>query len=331
MRGARAIGAIGAIGALLLSCGATRAHDQAPEPPSIQKSPLVLPEKLTLPGNLFIRYWPGENQIPVATVQINDSLQEQAAISTGLNANTVQPDAATRLKLPAPQTSVRVHAFDSISVAKQTTIATLRAGTIELKQVPFAVTDVPGSISLQPHPDAPAAWLGMPFLSAFQVTFDPLSRNLLLASTNAPLPKAKFITVVPLVMQEGRPYVRVTLPGARPFLALVDTSSPGTVIPKEIAEKLKLKPKREVSVAQPDGKLARAAFVELPRLLIGKAEWKGCKVIFLTSEAGQAYSPQFAVIGMDFLRQYQVTLNFVRLQMALAPTKKADGAQTAEK
>ena len=127
-------------------------------------------------------------------------------------------------------------------------------------------------------------------------------------------------------LRDNRPYVRVTIPGAKPFDALLDTTSPGTLIPTNVGEKLKLKPIKVDSITWHEGKTGKVALVVVPKLAIGKAEWKMARVSYLTSDGGKDVGGGFAVIGMDFITQFKITLDFKRLQIALNP--KAKPAET---
>ena len=165
-----------------------------------------------------------------------------------------------------------MNALNSSLEADQAEIQLLRASTLELNKLVFAVADVPALLSRSPHPDAPAAWLGTPFLSAFQLTLDPPPLNsITLRKPSTKLPHPKQSTVAKIEMRDGRPYVQVSVPGAKPFWALIDTSAPGNSIPTEVADKLKLKPVKVEPVSWRDGKPGQAAVAVLPRLAIGKA------------------------------------------------------------
>ncbi len=291
----------------------------------LQKSPIAVPATAILPATMPLQKDPW-GKIPTVVVSLDESRQEPAAIATGMNANVVSLGATTRLKLAAVQGRVKIDALDSSSTAGQTEVQRFRAATLELTNLTFAVGDVPAMLSPHPHPEAPGAWLGTPFLSAFQVTLNPptnlVGGSVVLKKSTAPLDHRKETSVVPMVLRDNRPYVQVAVPGTKPFLALVDTMSPGTVIPSDVGEKLKLKPIRVETFSRIEGKVAKAALVELPKLSIGKTEWKAARVYFLTSESSKEYDRNFAVIGMDFIGRFRFTLDFARAKIALGPPDK---------
>ena len=316
-RGLAAVFSSGCLALALSGMGSLKAEDQ-PEPKSpLQKSPIALPTDALLPATFSVSKW---YEIPVIQVSINTSLVERIGLDTGLNANVVIPESAARLALSPLNTKTHLNVLNLECEAQESQIQKLRARTLELKNVSVALADLPAMLSQHPHPDAPAVWFGTPFLSAFQVTFDPGSSSITLDKPDAPFPRNKETAVTAIVMRDGRPFVKVSIPGAKPFLALIDTGSPGTVIPTEIGEKLKLKPvKSDLSA----GKQGKAALVELSKMTVGKAEWKGGRVHFITADPAKEFDKSFAVLGMDFLSRFKVSLNYTRLQIALTPPTKA--------
>jgi hypothetical protein len=284
----------------------------------LQKSPISLPAGSPT-ADLAVQAW---GVVPTVVVSVDASRVERAAIATGLNADVVSPDAAVRLKLAAVPGRVKVNAFDSTTTAAQALAQHLRASTLDLTNIPLAVADVPAMLSPHAHPDAPALWLGAPFLSAFQVTLDAGARSLTLRKTGAPLPRPRPETVARLTLRDNRPYVQVSIPNAKPFYALVDTAAPGTVIPTDVAEKLKLKPLRVETISRREGKPDKVAIVVLPKLSVGKSEWKLAQVVYLTSESSKEYDRNFAVIGMDFISRFRMTIDYSRSQLTLSPPEK---------
>lgn len=283
---------------------------------ALQASPVKVAPEAVLPVSLPMQTW---NRLPVVDVGVNTSLIERFVVDTGLNANVVRTDAVTRLQLSALPSKVRVSVLDTSCESPEAQIKTLKLRGLQLQEVPVATADVPALLSLQPHPDAPTGWLGGPFLSAFQITFDFAAHSLTLDKPQTTLHKAREAVTVPLVIKEGRPFVKVSIPGAKPFLALVDTGSPGTLIPTEIAEKLKIKPLKIEPFKRPDGKEGKAALIVVPKLNVGKAEWKGGQVASLTADSPKEFDHTLATLGLNFLTRYKVTLNYARQQMTLTP------------
>jgi predicted aspartyl protease len=317
----------------LLVFGIVISAPPSPQNPKIavQTASLQVAADAPLPVSLPMSNW---KELPTVDLGINTSPIERFGVDTGLNAIVIRPDAVASLQLPTLPSTVRVHVLDTYSDVPEVQIKTLRVRGMLLQNVSVATVDVPTLLTIKEHSNAPTGWLGAPFLSAFQVTFDFVSHSLTLDRAQSPFPKSKENTIVPLELKEGRPFVKVTVPGSKPFLALVDTGSRGTLIPAEVAAKLKIKPLQEITIKRADGTEGKAAIFILPKLNVGKAEWKGAQVFALLPESSKTdrtktdnakkesagvSGPALAILGLDFLRRYRVTLNYGRQQMALTP------------
>ena len=281
-------------------------------PPPSTASPL---NEGILPASAVLQKW---RTLPVIYVSINSSLLERVILDTGLDKNLVLPDAAARLNLSLTKDTVKAVFLDSSCEAPGAVIERMRFSNYPILNTPVALANVASFLSTKPHPDAPAGWLGTQFLSNYQVTFDFIQNAVTLSKPSAPFPKGGDTTIVPFVMVGERPFIKVSLPGSKPFLALLDTGSPGTLLPAEETEKLKLKPIRVDVVTQNSGKLGKAALVLIPKMNIGKLEWKGGRAVYLTSESAPEFDRKLSAIGMDFLSRYRVTINYMRKQIQFA-------------
>ena len=270
----------------------------------------------TLPLTLAYQLW---NGLPVVTEIVNDKAIERFVISTGLNVNTVQPAANDRLQLALSGKKVRVVALDNATDAPEVGLQSLKMGALRVENSFAALLDVAGLLSRATWPDTPTGWLGTPFLSAFQMTLDPSIRLLKLESPQAKLPHFKATVVVPLILRDGRIFVTVTVPGAKPFPALVDTGTMGTLVPADVPASLKLAPAQTFPISGAGGKSAQATVVTLPLLRVGKAEQKGAQVVALTTSNAPGFDPHFAVLGMDFFSRFYITINYAQQKMALTP------------
>lgn len=268
-----------------------------------------------LPASAVLQKW---RTLPVVYVSINSSLLERVILDTGLNKNLVLPDASARLNLSLTKETVKAVFLDSACEAPGAVIERMRFSNFPILNTPVALANVPSFLSAKPHPDAPAGWLGTQFLSKYQVTFDFIRNVVTLSKPDAPFPKGGDTTIVPFIMVDDRPFVKVSLPGSKPFLALLDTGSPGTLLPAEETEKLKLKPLRVDVVTQNSGKQGKAALLLIPKMSVGKLEWKGARAIYLTSESAPEFDRKLSAVGMDFLSRYRVTINYVRKQIQFA-------------
>ena len=173
--------------------------------------------------------------------------------------------------------------------------------------------------------DAPEIWLGTPFLSAYQVTFDFTAHTMLLERPDARLPKGKGAVTLPIEMRDGHIFTKVSIPKAGTFSALIDTGAMGTLIPSAIAAKLKSVPTKTFDIKRPGGKQVKACLVMLPKMQAGSLEQEQVPALYFEKQAGetanadQTVDHTLAVLGHDFLRRYKVTLNFTRKKMVLIP------------
>ena len=318
------------LASICLLIGISNVQAQAPirpktSPPD-KNSPIAPPTTVTtearLPASFAITRWKG---LPSANISLNDSLSEYLVFDTGLDKNVVLPGASLRLNLPKMPEVVRVATLDSALEGAETVIDRIRFSSILIKDTHFALVDAERFLSLKPQPDAPAAWLGMQFLATYQVTFDFPKNTITLYKPLSPLPKGRDSVVMPLEIINGKPFVKVSVPGSKPFLALLDTGSPGTLMPASVAEKLKLKPIRTDTFTRLDAKdpkivkEGKAALILLPKFNLGKIECKNQRVVYLTAESAPEFDRNTAIIGMDILNSYRVTLNFERKQVQFTP------------
>jgi predicted aspartyl protease len=300
----------GAAGAALLWEQAANAQQ-----PQFYQSPVAVPKDAVLPITLPITYW---NSIPVISGIMASGQPERWAVQTGLNAVCVSKETYSRLQLPATNKAVRVNVLDTALDSTEVTITSLKLGFVTLKDINAALLDVFGILSSRPHPDAPAGWLGTPFLSAFQASFDFPKRGLILESAQANVPKDKGTITVPLSMRDGRPFVQVKAADGKPFWALVDTGTLVSLIPTDAALKAKARPLQVLSVSR-GSKQANAALTTLSKLGVGKIERADVRAVFLAADAPQEFDKNFAVLGMDFLQYYKVTFNFAKQKIAFTP------------
>ena len=310
-------------GAALL-CPAVSREQNNVNPNPLQKSPVAFPLNTRLPVTLPCFSWQNLLVIETSVNGKSDLTATRFVLDTGLNACTVNKETYSGLTLKATTQQVRFDLLDQTSEATEVQIQTFQIGSVLLSAMPAALTDTAALLSLHPHPDAPGGWLGTPLLSAFQVTFDFSKRVVTLDSPKAALPKGEDMVILPLTRKDGRYYVRITLSGAKSYAALVDTGAPTTIIPTRVAEKLHLKPLKTPEIRLAGGRKAHAAQFVLPVLRLGDTEQKNFPVVSIVPDSPKDFNPEFGVLGLDFLRHYQVTINFARQKMVLIPYPAAE-------
>ena len=285
-------------------------------PPKVEPT---VPKAAQFPFTVNYRPWKGLMLVDAIST---GNTPAQFVIATGLNVNTVTPDDAARLQMTIQETKVRVTALDNVTEAKQGQIKAITFGLHKEENIPAAIVDVAALLSRFPQPDAPAGWLGAPFLSAFNVTLDFRNHAVIFDKPTAPFPKEVGI-LVPIKVKEGRIYAKISIPGTKPFEALIDTGAVGTLIPTEIATKLKLKATDTIAIVRPDGKPGKIARALVPKFSLGKLEMRGIHVAYYPADAPGS-DPNFAVIGLDILRRYRVTISYSKQQMFFGPLISAN-------
>ncbi|MDE2127201.1 MAG: clan AA aspartic protease [Armatimonadetes bacterium] len=295
--------------ATVIGLGASTTRQVLP----IQPAPLPIPASVQLPAVVPIRYWQG---IPVVDCFINQKAFATFAIDSGLNAITISPAVYKSQSLQAVATRVRLSVFQTTTDAMQAKLASLHVGSVALSNLTPALIDVSSLVSASGAPQAPSGWLGTPFLSAFQVTVDYPEAALVLMSIKTKPPAASI--AVPLFMRDGRPFVKIQV-GKATVQALLDTGCPGTLIPVAVAAQLKLKPATVTAISGVGGRLAKVGFAVVPSISMGKAVVHKVMVGFLSVDAPAGFDKTSAVLGVNFLSHFKVTLNYASKHAFLEP------------
>lgn len=299
------------------------------DPTPLQKSPLPLPANT--PASIILPFFAWQDLIIVLGTINEETIPQRFVVDTGLNACTVTSDVYSKSGLTARSNEVRFNVLDSSGQAPEVVIGSLRFPGLKLQNVPVAMSNIFGTLSHSKRPDAPTCWLGYPFLSTFQVTIDFGAHVLILNPAKAPLPAAQDAKIVPFTLKEGRIWVKVSVPGAKPFNALVDTASPGSLIPGDVAQKLKWKPIQVVPIMR-GGKVGNAGLVVIPKMAVGKAEVADMRALALAPDAPPVFDRTFGILGLDFLSHFRVTIDYTHQKLMFAtPETPTPDVETAEK
>ncbi len=286
---------------------------------------LTFPKTMALPAVMPLLYW---NDLPVINEMVDGKKAERFVLATGINACAVTPDAAKQYEMTTVPGKARVALFDSFTAEEQVEIKSLQVGSIRIEKIPAASMDVSKALSLTPHPDAPIGWLGTPFLNAVRITLDFDNHSIAFDSTQSVLKLEPGAVVAPLTVKDGRMYVKAMIPGSKPFLALIDTGTVGTLLPAAVVAQLGLKPALQYTVARPNGKEAKAGLVFLPVISVGKADCRKTRALYLIPGSSTGFDPTLGVLGIDFLRRFRVTFDFSKKRMVLAPLASQDEANS---
>ena len=128
------------------------------------------------------------NVVMLVDVLIDGKLQK-GALDTGLSGCTITPAHAAALKLVALPSPTTITALNETRVVPQAMLEKVQFNAAKIGGLPVGILDVSELYAGLPQPDAPSLWLGMSFLSAFQVTFDYAGSIITLNRTGAMLPK----------------------------------------------------------------------------------------------------------------------------------------------
>jgi hypothetical protein len=113
--------------------------------------------------------------------------------------------------------------------------------------------------------------------------------------------------------------------GAKPFLAMLDTGTPGILIPTSVGATLRTTGQKRVNVRHADGKIGQAIQAGIPKLRVGDAELRGVGALFIAPESPPEFNRNMAVLGMGFLRYFRVTLSYAKKRIALTPLAATGG------
>lgn len=286
---------------------------------NVAVSKLPVPTGVVLP--IVLSYHPWRSLISLDAL-VNGNNPARFVVSTGLSMSAVAPTDIIRLQLTTSETKTHVAVLDAAADVPTATIQNIRMGAGVLHNITVAQVNLISLLTNEPMPDAPSIWLGTNWLADFQVTFDFESHAVILNRREAPFTKP-IGNIVPFKLKNGRPVVKVVIPGGGSFDAVIDTGSLGTLIPSAIAIKLKEKkidktPKSGVDIAA--GKMGRMV---VPRISIGKSELKNLMVAYYGAEAPQHADKTMGIIGLDFLRRFRVTISYAKSQIQVLPPQSA--------
>ena len=301
-----------------------------PLPPALATdSPKITPlrSSLTFP----FRNWHG---LPVVMGRLG-SLEHLSplVIATTLDACTITPQAVKEAGLSTMKNRVTLHLPDQSDTGPLLNIPHLQIGAITLTNLAAVESNTMALLSAfqATRPDAPMGWLGAPFLVNYQIGFYGSQNVLVLEPSSDPLPHGKGIVITPMEKGNSEPQVKVDIPGAAPFLALLDTTFPLTIIPAEAALKAKLKVTRMMPVHTAAGQVGFLAMGQVPRISIGKASAQSLTVAWIPpSPGGKTVNQPAPRLGRNFLDRFQITISYAKRKVAFQPNPPAERKHKSE-
>lgn len=285
--------------------------------PSPQKTPRA--PDATLPVTLSCSFWRG---VPAIEGRIQGEAGEEFfAIATGFNGFTLHPDAVAKHNLTLKTEKTRVTLLDNRVEAETVALKSLFFGAAHLDNLTANVLDANQLLShnLKSNQQAPSGWIGTPLLSQFQVTLDAASRTVTLEDPKSPLPKSPETFILPFTLKEGRILLKVEIEGAKPFQAVLDTGTVGILIPTSVGATLRTTGQKLIPIKNAAGKKGQVIQNRVPRLQVGDVELRGVGVLYVSPDAPPEFDRNMAVLGMNFLRYFKVTLNYSKMRLALTP------------
>lgn len=245
---------------------------------------------------------------------LGGGVAEETVIDTAMNYAALTPEAVLREKLitTAP---LSLNTIDGPVEARHLPDQTIRLGNVILESVPMVRFDPGVDMTGTVRAKCPGIWLGGSALGALSITIDPVALTLTVARSGGRVRKGAI--QVPITLDKGVPYVRVSLTKQVSFRAMVSTGTVGTLIPAAAAAAAKLPVVRTVDVTHRGGRKARVAIATAPTLQIGEAVITDQPVLY-PLEAGTSGLPDdVGVLGTDALLRYRVTLDYPARKLIL--------------
>ncbi len=261
--------------------------------------------------------WQG---LPEFSVFANGTTIVNTTLEPSLSYNTMKPSVAKSLKVTPLTQTVAFTFLHNHFTASGAANVNLGIGNGGVLPVNVGLLNIMASLSpaMAHRPDAPAIWLGYPFLKRFQVRFNP-SNHLIEFIPGSHKTKLKPGAVIVKFAGTGAaPAVNVTVPGSPPFTAVVSVTSPVTILPPEVAAKLAGTSPMQIPVRLPDGTETHVEGIKVSSLSVGRAKVDGMQVLG-AEPANKSATVPTAVLGMDFLQHFRFTIDFVGKRLVLEP------------
>jgi len=254
---------------------------------------------------------------PVVKVQVGSNGHQEKLfflVDTGCTNTTIDTKTATWLSL-----AVGAEAYTGIGaysqfVSHKADLPWLRLGPIEEHHLPVQVMDLSKANFIGDI----AGILGVDFWKKYLLTFD-YERNEIELSSSPELKSKRQVWIIPTFDDEqGRLYVNGTIDNSRLVPMLIDTCSPTTTMPYELAkeifaDKIEKSKFRDYEWDVNGGK-AKVAIVHTQSFQMGDFACTGL-VIHVFKDEGQGSN--VCIIGSDFLRNYRVGFDFPNQRLIL--------------
>lgn len=260
----------------------------------------------------------GRSQVPFVRVVLDDGQPHLFALDPGTANTSIDSTAAKTLNLPITAQELA----PGVKVDTTTSSASLGSSHLKLNHIPFIVTDLSDLRAAFP---SLIGILGANLLSQFieRIDFSKQRIDFIIpdSSENRPLNPA---TSPPILLTQGKGQntVSVFLDGHPAMFALSTLYDYTTVHSHSLLAILK--PKASLS-GLPSGEGTPIRFLRLSSLRLGNVQW-GNPVV---EEPLAKEMPDTNILGMDFLRRFQLTIDLggSRIYLDPEPSYREDPAQ----
>ena len=270
--------------------------------------PRVMPSS-TVPDTISFSLWHG---LIVVDALFGDGIGEQGVLHTGLPVSMVSPILAAKKSMQT-QGLVDIKVMDRNIRVPGIKPQLLRMDRFVIANVNFGICDVMGTMSNQTLENVPTVWIGNSALEALTFTVDPRKMEIALRPANSQ-PPPKCIRV-PFVLRDHRLFMELTVNGKQKFEAILDTGSVGTLIPSDIAKKLKITPVTTAEVEEKNGKKVKMGIARLDEIMLGKLHVKDIQALYIVEPIKDGPDPDMAIIGNDLLLRYKFTIDYGKLEI----------------
>ncbi|MCX6378028.1 MAG: retroviral-like aspartic protease family protein [Armatimonadetes bacterium] len=272
----------------------------------------------TLPTTLTATGWKG---LLAVEVKINGAKQSEFFVmSTGMREGAIHPQIAQKYRIEQLGTVLSLFVMGRKQDAPVLPVKSFALNGVKVADISLGALDMAGQLSNRSASiqQAPVGWLGNSFLSLFQVTLDYANQQIYLEDPKAPFPKSPEAIQIPFTFKDGRIWVKVNIAGAKPFQAVLDTGTVGTLIPMEVGKQLSTLGQKTISVKT---KTQRGAVIQtpIPSLRVGEVELHKVTGVFVSPDNPADMDTTFATLGVNFLRYFRTTINYAKQKIVLIP------------
>ncbi len=289
----------------------------------VSKARGALPDKQPI----VIAYIPGDHNTQMVTVKLNDSLTGTFVLSTGIVASGISPEFVTRLKLHP----VQVKSPDGKSMKDGYDEVLKRVGLHKLQIGVLTLTDIR---LVAPKADTLSAIvgrkidgvIGTDILEKYAILFDFQQNRItlwsggLLSKTQLKqygLEKSYSAPILQLTEDFGY-FAPIRVNGASNEMLLIDTGAAGTVLSLHTAHQLHLTSLGDLTADTVYGTVINHP-AAVSKFTVGDFTAGATTLCF--QSVGESVVPP--LLGLDFMVQYHVLLDFPGEAMYFAPVERS--------